>query len=1405
METQKVLFACLGISIGLTTILIGLGNFVYADCSDNCYSECSYGQRACAGTTGYKVCSNFDCDPCYEWSSTYSCCSDKVCNNGYCVAACTDECSYGDRRCYDSGYQVCSNFDSDSCYEWSSTYSCGSGKTCSNGQCVTTCTSHSYKQCYAGDVYWYDSCGDKESKYEDCGSDYTGSWSSNYCKGDDVYRKRTVYDRGCSGSSCYSNTDIEEVLVEACDDTCSNGQCVTTCTNECSYGQRRCSGTGYQVCGDFDCDSCHEWSSTYSCGSGKVCSDGQCVTSCVSHSYKQCYVNDLYWYDSCGHKEEQAEDCGSSGWSDEYRCSPTDWMEYVQRQWVYRTCTDNQCQVETEWRDYESCNQTVGKVCSNGECVWNCTSHSYKSCYNDDVYWYDSCGDRESKYEECGSDYTSSWGADYCKGDDVYESRTVYDRGCSSNSCYSNSSTEERLVKACDDTCSNGQCVTTCTSHSYKQCYAGDVYWYDSCGDKEEKVDECGSDSWTDERRCSGSNTVERKWIDRGCSGSSCYENEIWKYQKTCSSGEICSGGECIDACTSHSYKSCYNDDVYWYDSCGDKEEKVDECGNDEWGGDYRCSNNYVQRQWFERGCSAASCYENTSWLNYQNCSATDQTCSNGVCIGSTLNISCYASPNSIEEGENTTFYSNVSGGTGTYSYYWSNACSGTSQNCSQTFYSLGNYTANLTVTSGTQTDTASCSVYVSEPSCECNSWSSWEDQGCGISSCDSDEMYQTKSRVCTPYGCADSYETRCIADSECEPQCEDECSYSGQERCYGNGVQTCGNYDSDSCLEWSSTESCSGSTSCGYGTCDNDERPYWYCSNGDCEYSCSYDNDCDVNDHDYRNCYNNDVYWYDSYGNRNDKYEDCGSDYTGSWGSYYCKGDDVYKSRVTYDKGCSGSSCYTYTDTEEKLVERCDYDCEDGECVDDDDDEDYKRCYNNDVYWYSYNGYRQSKYEECGSDYTGSWGSTYCKGDNVYKQRYVYDRGCTDDECYSDREVEEKLVERCDYDCKNGKCVEDDDECTSGPCCDDGEYKDDDVVCKSDIDVRYGCPWGTSCGADVGVRSRIRFQYCSGDSASCNGDWGSWGYWTNWTVTDYCSTSETCSVGQSTCSYNSSCSYTPPSNTKGCYDGDVYWFDSYGNRLSKYDECDDQNSCTQDSCSNAVCINTLQCDGSTCSQTSDEYCASCTHCGDGIANCEENFCTCSADVDLPETSSIAVSVLAKSDEDYKKNLTVEPNDTINFLVVVASSATETIDNIVLDNILPSNIVYQGNLKINGIPFTGNVLAGIGLGSLQPNESKHISFDAEVAGSEYFDLGTTYLSNISKITYDNQTKSDSAGIEVTKGSQGVAAAGSLFSQALKILGSLAFWLVMLFIFAVIVFLGITGYYWVRKRRMEKFA
>ncbi|MCK4650486.1 hypothetical protein KAT36_04625 [Candidatus Pacearchaeota archaeon] len=92
----------------------------------------------------------------------------------------------------------------------------------------------------------------------------------------------------------------------------------------------------------------------------------------------------------------------------------------------------------------------------------------------------------------------------------------------------------------------------------------------------------------------------------------------------------INAGKFCV-VCTSHNYKSCYNNDVYWYDSCGVREGKLIECGTSAYSGSNYCYNNDVYRNYITKGCSGNSCTLSTSKIKQEECGA--KGCSGGSCV----------------------------------------------------------------------------------------------------------------------------------------------------------------------------------------------------------------------------------------------------------------------------------------------------------------------------------------------------------------------------------------------------------------------------------------------------------------------------------------------------------------------------------------------------------------------------------------------------------------------------------------------------------------------------------------------------------------------------------------------------------------------------------------------------
>jgi len=97
-------------------------------------------------------------------------------------------------------------------------------------------------------------------------------------------------------------------------------------------------------------------------------------------------------------------------------------------------------------------------------------------------------------------------------------------------------------------------------------------------------------------------------------------------------------------------------------------------------------------------------------------------------------------------------------------------------------------------------------------PVCTCTAWVG---QGCKGAGCALTELRFT--RTCTPSGCDTT--SKCVADVTCGA-CTDQCS-SGQKDCPDSThYRTCGQYDTDTCLDWSSSEACSTGQTCPGGVC---------------------------------------------------------------------------------------------------------------------------------------------------------------------------------------------------------------------------------------------------------------------------------------------------------------------------------------------------------------------------------------------------------------------------------------------------------------------------------------------------------------------------------------------------------------------------------------------------------
>jgi len=178
----------------------------------------------------------------------------------------------------------------------------------------------------------------------------------------------------------------------------------------------------------------------------------------------------------------------------------------------------------------------------------------------------------------------------------------------------------------------------------------------------------------------------------------------------------------------------------------------------------------------------------------------------------------------------------------------------------------------------------------------------------------------------------------------------------------------------------------------------------------------CCYDENCEDDYYSNAYCFSGDVYtnFHDFFCEDgecvedvfSELVEDCGEEEYGEWGNY-CEGNDARRQRYYAQPGCSNGACFIGTVMQDELVEECDYDCVEGECIDEPEE---PECYVD---------------SDCGINHCLG-GPNYCLFNDVYQDFIVYT--CNNPgqpDAYCSNNEEPWLLEECECGCENGGCLE--------------------------------------------------------------------------------------------------------------------------------------------------------------------------------------------------------------------------------------------------------------------------------------------------------------------------------------------------------------------------------------------
>ena len=336
---------------------------------------------------------------------------------------------------------------------------------------------------------------------------------------------------------------------------------------------------------------------------------------------------------------------------------------------------------------------------------------------------------------------------------------------------------ESSTVLACLDSNSNG-----CLSWEIlKECVVPEVCMNGTCtDDPNENAHNCSNECADGEKKCNG-NVIETCGF---------FDDDVcreWSKETECEEGFICKdavcieSGDCRNQCDSQGLKQCTENTI---EICGDYNSD----GCLEWGGgqncpsgtnceDGQCNVPCVDECEIGMKICEENSYRTCGDVDFNGCSewseliqcADGELCVNGTC--SSCNSNC--TPLEKECDSDLNGYK---------------ICENNEQNNCNAWGEIIFCDNEETCSNGICS--TNCTDECSEGEVKCD--------GNGARLCgnyDQDTCLEWDRIV----QCADN--AQCI-EGECVIPCNDECS-SGEKQCKGNAIENCGNYDTDTCLEW--------------------------------------------------------------------------------------------------------------------------------------------------------------------------------------------------------------------------------------------------------------------------------------------------------------------------------------------------------------------------------------------------------------------------------------------------------------------------------------------------------------------------------------------------------------------------------------------------------------------------
>jgi len=164
---------------------------------------------------------------------------------------------------------------------------------------------------------------------------------------------------------------------------------------------------------------------------------------------------------------------------------------------------------------------------------------------------------------------------------------------------------------------------------------------------------------------------------------------------------------------------------------------------------------------------------------------------------------------------------------------------------------------------------------------------------------------------------------------------------------------------------------------------------------------------------------------------------------------------------------------------------------------------------------------------------------------------------------------------------------------------------------------------------------------------------------------------------------------------------------------------------------------------------------------------------------------------LSSGNLNWSSSVNANPLDIVQFNITIQNSSNTSLSNVTLRDVLPSTLIYNNSLVIDGVANSSGSLSGISLGSIGQGQTRTAIYQVQVAGSQNFSFGTTAVRNSVTITStDSNFSSVNAGATVVVTRSQVGGATDVPTGSNRLMD---------FIFLPLIALAAAGVYMFRSR------